>query len=113
MTSLGGQTVRTFTRTRGKHNTYTETPGPVFAGCSVQPDSSGDRNEDGTAVETRWKIFAPPGFPERHDGVMTVDGLVDSSGRPRRLHVFGVLQTWTDLDGQPSHVEGILVDAEG
>jgi len=111
--SLGGQTVRTLIRTRGKHNTYTETPGPVFTGCAVQPDSSGDRNEDGTAVEARWRLFAPPGFPERHDGVVTVDGIADSSGIPRRLHVFGVLQTYYDLDGRPEYVGGILVDAEG
>ena len=111
--NLGGQTVRTIRRVRGKHNTYTETPGPVYRGCSVQPDSSGDRNEDGSAVEARWKLYAPAGFPTAYDGVLTVDGIVDAQGKARRLHVFGELQNHVDLDGRVEYVGGVLVDWTG
>lgn len=109
---MGGQTVRMINRVRGKHNTYTETPGAVYHGCAVQPDSTGpgDRNEDGTATEARWALFAPPGFPLQYDGVMTVDGITGDDGQPRRLHVFGELQTHFDLEGFPVYVSGTLTD---
>ena len=109
---LGGQTVRLIHRTRGKHNTYVETPGGVYPGCAVQPDTTGpgDRNDDGTATEARWALYASPGFPLQHDGVVHVDGIDNPDGSPRRLHVLGEAQTHYDLEGVPVYVGATLVD---
>lgn len=111
--TLGSQTVRMTPRVRGKHNSYTDGPEERYTGCSVQPDNSSPVNENGTATEARWKLFAPDGFPTGSpEAVIRVDGLVDPDrpGQLRRLTVFGELQAHPDLDGTTAYVGGVLVD---
>jgi len=115
-TALGAQTVRFTPRIRGKHNAYTDGPAKVYPGCSVQPDSSADRNEDGTEREARWKLYAPGDFPTAlPEGVITVPGIWDPDrpGQLRRLHVVGELQAHVDLDGSVFYVGGSLADWSG
>ncbi|MGX4711650.1 hypothetical protein [Rhodococcus ruber] len=111
--SLGGQTVRLIPRIKLKHGDFVDGVPVPYPGCSVQPVQSEERPEDGQATETRWEIFAPPGFPERTENVLTVDGLVDDAGVPLRLHIDGKLQTYIDLDGVAEYVGGYLTEWRG
>lgn len=111
--NVGTQTVRLIPRLRAKHGDWVDGIPVVYPGCAVQPAASEERREDGQATESRWKLLAPPGFPERTSSVVLVDGIVDDAGRPRRLHVDGELQTHVDLDGAAVYVGGILTEWRG
>lgn len=98
---LGNQTVRVIKRVRGKRGVMAEQQiGEPWYGCSVQPVSS----TEGVPLErnTRWVLYAPPGFPESTENILAVEGIGD------RLHVDGDLQTWFDDEGVPEYVTGYL-----
>jgi len=110
---LGNQTVLLTPRIKVKHGDFVDGAPVPYPGCAVQPAASEERREDGQATESRWKLFAPPGFPERTTSVVTVDGIVDDAGRPRRLHVDGELQTHYDDEGTAVYVGGFLTEWRG
>ena len=110
---LGNQTVWVTPRIKAKHGDFVDGAPVAYPGCAVQPVQSDERREDGQATESRWKLLAPPGFPERTTSVVTADGIVDDAGRPRRLHVDGELQTHYDDEGTAVYVGGFLTEWRG
>lgn len=113
MDELGAQTVYLTPRVKVKHGDYIDGATVPYPGCAVQPVQSAERREDGQATESRWRLFAPPGFPETTTSVVTADGVLDDQGRPRRLHVDGELQTHVDDEGMPVYVGGFLTEWKG
>lgn len=110
---LGEQTVHLTPRTKVRFGEHVDGPTVDYPGCAVQPVQSEERRDDGEASESRWKIIAPVGFPERTTNVATVDGIVDDAGRPRRLQVDGELQTHYDDEGFAVYVGGFLTEWRG
>lgn len=107
---MSAQRVRVIPRESIGKGDYRElTPVPVDD-VLVLPDTSSEELDGGQLVESRWRIFAPPHFPCRPQDLVEVDGLEPTT---LRLHVDGRLQTRADLDGEPHHVEGLLVLWEG
>lgn len=105
MTLSYPQTVRIVPRERVAHGDFTEGAPYDYAGVLIQPLGSNEQTRDERALQARWRIFAPVGFPARPQDVLEHQGV--------RLHVDGELQTWPDLSGRPHHVEGLLKRWEG
>lgn len=101
----GSLTAQVVTRTRGLHGTYTETPGPTFRRCSLQPVSSKEQLDGGEITTSRWNFTAPPDFPTASANLVLVAGL--------RLHAEGDLQLVIDRTGRPRRVVGVLTKWEG
>lgn len=102
----GSQTVEVVEQVRRPHGHHEDGAVEVFESCcSVQPAGSALDADGRHLVTTQWEIYAPPQFPTTTDRMVRVDGL--------RLQIDGQLQLWRDMDGQPTHVRGLLKRWEG
>ena len=68
-------------------------------GCSVQPGSSSEQEDQRTTVTTTWRAFLPGGTDLRATDRLIWDG--------RTFEVVGEPDVWT-IDGEAHHVQASL-----
>lgn len=108
-TFTGRETITVVHRTNGPPDplgvpTRVESLRPV-SGCSVQPLSTDEELSNVDRVTTRWRLIAPA------NTALSVTDAVVSQGL--LYEIDGDPQLWTDIRGQPHHLECLLRRATG